>query len=325
MSRRDWGYYAALGGLTLALVRVGDGVGQPASDAPHTNAPAKQQQTPATSPPPKTSEAAKARCKGAKEGEADTDCYARRAAEATERQADDADTGVILGWVQAGGLLLSLFFTGWAALSAARATKVAHDAQEDAEDSIEVSRLSAEAAKLSAKASADTAAEAARANAIASETARLDLRPYVYLSDVKTDWRGGWMMGLTPTHGEVIITMKNYGRTPAKNVRFQARTLIGGPWNEDFSFDVSRAFSIPAADIPPGDSKTQEGYHVVGLNEQINDFIQRDGQSLFVEGRITYEGGDGSKYSTKFRRASSGKDHYPNGTFIPTPGGNSST
>lgn len=132
---------AALGGLIVALGCAGYGVGEPA--AKHPNPAATQEQTKPQPPSPATSKASEppaGNCNGAKTGEDDASCYARRSVEATERQADDADTSISLGAIEAGGLVLSLIFTGWAALSAAKATGVARMAAEDAAKSAAASQ-----------------------------------------------------------------------------------------------------------------------------------------------------------------------------------------
>jgi hypothetical protein len=65
--------------------------------------------------------------------------------------------------------------------------------------------------------------------------------------------------------------IRNYGKTPAKNVRFVAHGYVGGYWSDTPQHDFSDATIIHMADIPPNDFKERDGYHVHGLREADED------------------------------------------------------
>jgi hypothetical protein len=125
---------------------MGQAVGQPTGERQERDAGDGHAQTHDARPAIReTAKAPAAHCERTQPGEDDSACYLRRATEAAESQARAARVGAALGYLQAAGLLLSLVFTGWAALSAARATKVAIRAEADAEKTIKAAAKSAKA------------------------------------------------------------------------------------------------------------------------------------------------------------------------------------
>lgn len=205
MSRRNWSTFASLGGLILSLTCANPGVSKPASEGPHPIADEKKSDAPPSVQSvilaPKGD---RSHCEGAKPHEDAATCYSRRSTEATERQSAEARVSTKLGFVQAIGLLLSLVFTGWAALSAARATRIAQRAAADADKGLEISQTSADAAVKAAQAALRYA------DGIEKQLSVVE-RAYVF---------GG--IDLTPTagaplsHVDLPITIKNHGKTPAR-------------------------------------------------------------------------------------------------------------
>jgi hypothetical protein len=231
MSSRNWPAFAVLGGLIVSFVCAYPGVGKPSSEGPHSTA--EEEQTGAPSPVPNVVHAPKgdeSGCDGAKAHEDAATCYSRRSAEATERQADEARASTKLDFVQAGGLLLSLVFTGWAAISAARATRVAQEAAVDAEKSLAISMKSADASAR--------AAEAAHryAEGVEKQLSVVE-RAYVF-GTVDTS-----PIGDPPSPSiSLSVTIKNHGKTPArvKTIKIGLFPIISGgvgviPTKPDYS------------------------------------------------------------------------------------------
>lgn len=176
---------------------------------------------------------------------------------------------------------------------------------------------------------AGAATEAAQAAVgIAEKTAHLQLRPYVYIMDEvvhayaihgRPEHRG-----MEPAdHAPVTFSIKNFGQTPAKRVRFRGRGFIGEHWTEGGLVDLETAATIHRADLPPGFDRKIEGYAVNDLKKDFKSILRGD-KSAFFEGRIEYEDANGQKYVTNVRRACTGEAIH-SGTFIFTEEGNDAT
>jgi hypothetical protein len=211
MSRRNWSTFASLGGLILSLTWANPGVSQPASEGPHPIAEEKKSDGPPSVPSVILAlKGDRSHCEGAKPHEDAATCYSRRSTEATERQSAEARISTKLGFVQAIGLLLSLVFTGWAALSAARATRIAQRAAADADKGLEISQKSADAAVMAAQAALR------HADGIEKQLSVVE-RAYVFGGTVFTSTAGA-----TFSHVDLPIIIKNHGKTPArvKSIKF---------------------------------------------------------------------------------------------------------
>lgn len=165
------------------------------------------------------------------------------------------------------------------------------------------------------------------ANLIAATTQFFELRPYVFLDqatfghEVKS--KDGTTRRVLLDPSPVALTIKNFGSTPAKNVKLVARAFVGGVWNAPFETQLGDAAEIPLGDIPPGQSTPRDGFFV--SSSQPSRAAMSDGEmSLFIEGCITYENSQGSGFETKFRWASTHYDFIAY-RFNPCPDGNSYT
>ena len=113
--------------------------------------------------------------------------------------------GLLLGAIEFGGLLVSLVFTGWAAIAAAKAAKIAEGAGRDAIKALEVAQETADAA-------ATTAAASVAANSIAEQTAITAYRPWLSL---KVRVSRGLRLDENGSSIGLELTFTNHGKTPA--------------------------------------------------------------------------------------------------------------
>lgn len=215
-SYRAWLCVAALG---LAMALGWQAYGQPAqqANAGDPNAAAKPRD--GAKPRAPSEKAVKApavykpECLKPRDSEEYSLCVNIAAAEAAKKATDLANAQVRLGWLQIGGLLISLVFTGWAAVAAAHAAKAARDSVEDARsDAAEqahrftkqlmVSQQAADAATVAA-ASAKEQIELAEKRSI------MQLRAYVFVIESNIREIG---IGKRP---QAYVKIKNTGNTPA--------------------------------------------------------------------------------------------------------------
>ncbi|MBC7168929.1 hypothetical protein [Phenylobacterium sp.] len=200
---------------------------------------------------------------------------------------------------------------------------------------LDIARKSADAAAAGARATrrlvgATTAnAQAAHAAVRISEFANdAMLRPYVYLVDEAFYPRAVFgqieHVGMSVADfAPVRFSLKNFGQTPAKNVRLTARAYIG-PHREDLGpLDLSAEHAIYRGDIPPGHAFEIDAYTIGGL---ANDFkaIGNQEKTVVLEGLIEYEDGNRSEHQTEFRRLSCGDD-VQRGKFFVAPDYNRAT
>jgi hypothetical protein len=189
MLKRYGRVVAAIGGLAVAVALAGHAAGQSIGQSPDQKPATKVQDSLQPNPPgEEKAKAPSAGCEGAKAGEDAQLCFERRAVEAAEHQAYEADRSgrflvrnFWLGTVQAVATILSVFFTAWAAVAAARAARSAQVAA-DAIPVLERADLFSEVVS----ASINSAIEGA-------------LRPSLRLDACPS----------------VILRFKNFGKTPA--------------------------------------------------------------------------------------------------------------
>lgn len=199
------------------------------------------------------------------------------------------------------------------------------DAAEQAKRFTEQLALSQETMEYTARSSRamETSATATRRMASTTGSAAKDqLRPYVYLVDERCDLE--LSLGVIYS-ADATFGFKNFGQTPAKNVRFRAAfNLRVGPWNQDFTPDLTPIYELHFGDLPPGHLRHMlEGYKAPAL-EQYQLALRDDGVALVLYGEVLYEDAAGGKYRTTFRRAANG----PYGqtyTFHIPPNGNEAT
>lgn len=161
-----------------------------------------------------------------------------------------------------------------------------------------------------------------QANKISRNAAHADLRPYVYVSQKELTF-DEMLPGMISSFGFITLTMKNYGRTPAKNVVFEASAEIGGYWSEPPPLPQREAVKIHHGDIPPDATVEQDGYSVSDLAAE-QPSLRNGTKSVFVWGKITYTDAAGGAYETNFRFASS-SEYLDDKKFITCPEGNDAT
>jgi hypothetical protein len=215
------------------------------------------------------------------------------------------------------------------ALAEARAA--AEEARKDAlkrdKQFAEQLALSQETMEYTARSSRamETSATATRRMASATSAAAKDqLRPYVYIFgesiSVSVFFAGGTIVGDIAAIG---FSIKNFGQTPAKQVRIKVRAFIGEniAAGEPIAFDDRP--TVNRADLPPGFDREIKGCEIDGMALAYASILLGE-RAVFVEGLIEYEDAGGGKYETHFRRSCSGKQ-IETGTFAITEDGNEAT
>jgi hypothetical protein len=187
---------------------------------------------PAASPPSALTKSAVPRgqprepCIGAEQGELSCEAIAARAA---YDQARDADRQILIGWIQALGLGLSLLFSALATRAALKAVREAEKGAQASRDSVVEAKRSADAAE--------------RALSHSQESFDADRRPWLSLEldligknygDPKT---GIWL--------QVSATIRNLGKIPAYQIAGFSQIVLGGAKSSD-EFESMRAFCLRA-------------------------------------------------------------------------------
>lgn len=160
------------------------------------------------------------------------------------------------------------------------------------------------------------------ANRISRRHSHTDLRPYVYVERIVLD-ASEPMPGLIGQVGDVTLHIKNFGRTPAKNVVLTAQAKVGGYWSDQPPAVDHEATLVHLGDIPPDVAVPQDGYYAHDLATN-KIYIENATASVFVWGKITYKDASGAAYETNFRRASTG-DNFHARKFSTCPEGNAAT
>jgi hypothetical protein len=164
--------------------------------------------------------------------------------------------------------------------------------------------------------------KAQKANEIASKHSHADLRPYVYLSHQDFTY-SEVIPGMVGQVGNVTLHLKNFGRTPAKQVILTATLKVGGYWSDSPPKLEEEPTKIHMGDLPPDKTVERDGFTVTDLFSNQAD-IANAVASVFLFGRITYKDASGEGYQTDFRLASSGPEFHEH-RFSVCPKGNEAT
>lgn len=175
-------------------------------------------------------------------------------------------------------------------------------------ETIQQGRAGVAAAQAGADSAHRANMTAAEANGISKETMQRQLRPYVYLSqeDVGLEL---FIDGMLADTAPVVFTVKNFGQSAAKDVKFFGHCTIGGFWNDraDTEELSIQARKVLLGDIAPGHEKLRHGYYVHGLAEAYRDLLSGT-RSIFLEGQIQYGDIFGNSYVTNFQLAMTGEN-----------------
>lgn len=124
-------------------------------------------------------------------------CAQWAAVSAVEENNRLSRTSILITGLEFAALIVSLFFTGWAALAAAKAARIAEEATKDADRAIDIAQQNADAASEQAS--------------VAREAMQSDLRAWVGISCAVSAFTPS---DTVPCVG-LDIVLRNYGRTPA--------------------------------------------------------------------------------------------------------------
>jgi hypothetical protein len=143
-------------------------------------------------------------------------------------------------------------------------------------------------------------------------TAKRQLRAYVNITDAKFHAVPG---GYPPN---IVLTLKNFGTTPARNVTFRKYTFLANPGAE--TFDRPRG-PINIRDLAP----TQANEQVI--LPQVNHVLIGIGAfTLFFHGIVEYKDVFGASRYTEFRfRLLIDDDGIERAHFVACPEGNRTT
>lgn len=157
MPRGNWFSIIALIGLGLLLLasvgyyRIQDAQTDPYPDARHN--PARNASEPVPSKDNQVSPPAyDPRCHRPQSRDDSDLCAQWGAVEAMKEANRITQIALRAGWFEFMALMVSIFFTGWAAIAASRAAKIAEDATKDADRSLSIAETSANSARATADA-----------------------------------------------------------------------------------------------------------------------------------------------------------------------------
>lgn len=253
------------------------------------------------------------RCQSPQNREDSDLCAQWSAVEAMKEANRVTQIALTAGWFEFIALLVSIFFTGWAAIAASRAAKFAEAATKDADRALEI-----------AARNADAAAQQVR---ISEDTARRQLRAYISAP-------GAQLSNLEPGKvPAVTLFFKNGGQTPAHNVTsgcWMRMTTIPDNWTPD---DLPDEYFDPLPDGGP-----RIGINNLGVGEQTNVEFVMDvavdpqffarygaGSAIFLAwGEIKYVDAFGAAQITEFRLWHD-RRHRPAMNFGMFPSGNRAT
>lgn len=103
-----------------------------------------------------------------------------------------------------------------------------------------------------------TQAAASSASAALAHDKKVDevqVRPYVYLSTESIEMKPNFV-AVVQDFAPIVFTIKNFGQTPAKRVRYRAKCYVGGYWSDDFASDLEGQAIIHLGDLPPGHERS---------------------------------------------------------------------
>jgi hypothetical protein len=136
------------------------------------------------------------------------------------------------------------------------------------------------------------------------DTAIRDQRAYVCLSHAKIEFR-------QERAPEIQVYMKNFGKTPAYDVRWKIGTIISGyPWPSNFPKlpDFPTAVSVFA---PGGDPHIMVIRQNPPVSEQIAEILGTPQATLWVFGTVTYRDAFGKPHFTNYRLMFGGMEKVP--------------
>lgn len=152
---------------------------------------------------------------------------------------------------------------------------------------------------------------------VADRTAHAQLRPYVHLAGESLSIvPAGGLLGDT---GEIVLTIRNYGQTPARRVRLEVTAAIGGHYTDPPPCGGTVPPVIHLDDIPPGAERLKTGFYVGGMSHRQHS-IQAAEVAVFVSGRLTYGGEGQREYTTQFRRAWTGEGFFQDEAIVTAHG-----
>lgn len=130
-------------------------------------------------------------------------CAQWAAVQAVEESNRLSRIGIRVNALEFGALIVSLIFTGWAAMAAAKAARIAEEATKDADKALAIAERNADAA--------------ARHATLAEVTAQRQLRAYIVLDTAKVTVENGTV--------HTFLKFRNTGVTPATHVRIAINTV----------------------------------------------------------------------------------------------------
>ena len=212
------------------------------------------------------------------------------------RAAAAADTAlyVALGQLVAsllglGGVGYTVFYARLAWREAKRSATAAHDALDDArEDAAEQEKRFAEQIKIAA----DIAVAATKQANVVEDTARKQLRAYVYAESISFQW-------MSAGYPIFTIVLRNSGQTPALRVKCGAQVSFGDRPTLARLNDVPTDILL-AGNALIGSGSPHETTLLIGEYRDIRREQISDDHMLAVVGRITYADVFGDTYETEF-------------------------
>lgn len=167
---------------------------------------------------------------------------------------------------------------------------------------------------------------ARESNDLAKVTAERQLRPYVYVCEETIDIPHFHTLTSTVLSKTAIVKIlfKNFGQTPAKNVRVFARGFIAD-YNE--SVKIPKIFEDGDEAVYPDTPQEQiHWFDPIKINgvALAHDELSNGTKAIYVDGRIEYTGIDSAVHQTDFRFVCV-ETSYQNGKLVVAWDGNSST
>lgn len=178
----------------------------------------------------------------------------------------------------------------------------------------------AEDAKASTKAATKAAKEASASNEIARKSQLAQLRPYMHMTKAEAEFHHMLGMELVGDPVEFKVWVKNFGQTPAKDVRMTAEwalVRVEG-WRDESKSELQ---AVILGDMPP----QFEGagiFHATGV-KKIHTLVLGGTFTIEFRARIDYSDGFGRSYSSDVRRYCTGSD-YGRGVLFLSDKGNRS-
>lgn len=141
--------------------------------------------------------------------------------------------------------------------------------------------------------------ETRKANEIAKDTARKQLRPFVYVTKVDFDYTYGGQNDDTKFAFDIHI--KNFGQTPAKNVTVKVCSFVRVYDDLDFSKNLTGAEVSQMNDIAPNFENWRED-HPLTISFEDWQAVIAGTSCIYVDGVLEYHDAFGQEFTTEFRR-----------------------